>query len=282
MSKPQVNCIYHFSFTYNKHDTKLEVDFVKEHEDISKYLITHFENSKFIFQLERGEDTLRLHYQGWLHVKVKTRPIALAAILRKQMPGVHVTANSNAGLAKAEFYCNKNDKTKVAGPWCDPSYLLPDYSDLLEPTGWQVPIKEMLLGPPIQRKIYWIWEETGCTGKSMFTTYMEVHHNIIGLGLGTANDNFYAVSEIQAKGYIFDVPRTVPQRFDWGEVYMSIEKIKDRNFLSTKYKPKKVILPIIPHVVVFANKAPNKNSLSHDRWVVQKIVNGNLVKDKDF
>lgn len=49
--------------------------------------------------------------------------------------------------------------------------------------------------------------------------------------------------------------------------------------LSTKYKPKKVLLPVIPHLVVFANVPPKREALSLDRWAIFKVINDTLVRD---
>jgi len=235
-----------------------------------------FPDSKFMFQLERGNEAGRLHYQGHINLKTKKRTGEFCQQIAHMMPGIHAAPSSKAGAKDAEFYCMK-EETRLGGPWADKDHIFPDFTDLVAPYGWQIQAHAILTGAIEKRSIYWIWEETGCTGKSDFCTWMEVHHKIIGLGLGTANDNFYAVSELTARGYIFDIPRTLPIRFDWAEVYMSLEKIKDRNFLSTKYKPKKVLLPVIPHVMVFSNYPPTLASLSLDRWKVFKIINGELI-----
>lgn len=274
-----VHAVYRMSFTWNKPADMVEAEFNEKHVNFVIDLPRILPKCKFIFQLERGAQNQLLHYQGHLKLEVKHRVTEVANKLRGDYPGIHLSPDSNIGSTNAEFYCLKRDATYVSGPWADGDHIFEDFSDLREPTGWTLQVKNILLGPVEERKIYWIWETQGCTGKSNFATYMEKYHKIIGLGLGTANDNFYAVSELTARGYIFDVPRTLPQRFDWGEVYMSLEKIKDRNFLSTKYKPKKVLLPVIPHLIVFANVPPKREALSLDRWAIFKIVNDTLVPD---
>nr|QKV51127.1 putative replication associated protein [Crucivirus sp.] len=274
------NAVYRLSWTFNKSDAILwqPGEFEGFHEEIKYCFELHCPKSKFIFQLEISPTTQRLHYQGHINLNTKLRPKEFYNRVKGILRGLYVTPSSNAGEKQAEFYCLK-EESRVAGPWADKDYIFEDFSDLTEPTDWQVEVKNILLGPADPRTIYWIWETEGCTGKSSFATYMEIKHKIIGLGLGKAADNFYACSEMKARGYIFDVPRTQPNSFDWSEVYMSLEKIKDRNFLSTKYKPKKVLLPVIPHVVVFANQAPDKKALSMDRWKIFKIVNKNLIID---
>jgi len=279
MAKP-VNPVYHISWTWNKptNATFQDGEFEAFHMVIKERLEAQCKTDKFVFQLERGEQG-RLHYQGYIKLAVKERPLAWAKKVRGFMPGIHVSATSRDGSTNAEFYVMKED-TRVSGPYADKNHIIPDFSEYKTPlTGWLVEAEKMLLQPPNSRKIIWIWEEEGCTGKSHFATYMEVNHSAIGLGLGTANDNFYAVSELAARSYIFDIPRTLPKRFDWSEVYMSLEKIKDRNFLSTKYKPKKVLLPVVPHVMVLANYPPKRAALSKDRWEVWKCTSNGLVPD---
>lgn len=269
-----IHPIYRISFTFNKPDLEQEDDFRSRAEIIQRNL--QKTECKFIFQLERGAQG-RLHYQGHVNLKVKQRLLTWATSVRPFMPGVHVSPSSKDGEKDAEWYCMK-EETREGGPWADKDHLFPDFTNLIRPTdGWQLQMQNILTGPPEERYIYWVWETTGRTGKSNFATWMELNHSCMGLGLSTAPDNFYAVSEFARRAYIFDVPRSLPKRFDWAEVYMSLEKIKDRNFLSTKYKPKKVILPIIPHVVVFSNQAPDLNALSVDRWKVFKIVDNALV-----
>ena len=260
----------------------MESEFQQQHVDIIALFEHKIPGAKFVFQLERGHENNKLHYQGHIKLKTKERVLALAEKLRGTLIGIHLSPDSNIGSTDAEFYATKRDRTYVAGPWADKDRIMPDFSDLLEPTRWSATVRDILLGPSHPRHIYWIWETEGCTGKSNFATYMEINHKVIGLGLGTATDNFYAVSELPARGYIFDIPRTLPKRFDWAEIYMSLEKIKDRNFLSTKYKPKKVILPVIPHLIVFSNYPPARAALSIDRWKVYRIVDQELIEDTTF
>lgn len=274
------NAIFRISWTWHLGDTIAlsEEAFIAFADVVKTELSNRFQKSKFVYQVERCPTTNRLHYQGHINLKTKLRCDTFRQQIIDLMPLVYTRPSSKAGEAEAEFYCLK-EETRVAGPWADKEHIFPDWSNLTEPSDWMIPLKDILLGPMEDRYIYWVWEEEGCTGKSHFATWMEVKHNIIGLGLGKAADNFYAVSELPRRGYIFDIPRTLPNSFDWAEVYMSLEKIKDRNFLSTKYKPKKVLLPVIPHIIVFSNYPPKKEALSKDRWKVFKIVEKQLQQD---
>lgn len=280
MSRPSDQIqVYHVSFTWNKTDDTVEAEFIDDPEKVGRAIKEQFFDARFVYQLERGTETGRLHYQGNIHfTKTKRRPLSVASALRPKLKGIFLSCDSTKGREQANFYCMKNE-TKVAGPWYDDSHVEEDWSYLQAPRGWQLPLWRMLTAPAARRQMIWIWEEAGCTGKSEFGTYMEVHHKVIKLGLSTAPDNLYAVSEMTANrpnGFIFDVPRSVPKRFDWAEVYMSMEQIKDGNFLSTKYKPKKVLYSHCMHIVVFSNQAPDYSALSADRWRVYKISGDTL------
>lgn len=272
--------VYHVSFTWNKVDDIVETEFVADPERVGRHILETYPDAKFVYQLERGKETGRLHYQGNIHfTKSKHRPLTVAADLRGVLQGIFVCCDSNNGRRAANFYAMKAD-TREAGPWFDPSHVEENWDFLSPPSGWQLPLYNMLTKPAQRRVMIWVWEESGCTGKSEFGTYMEVHHKVIKLGLSTAPDNLYAVSEMIAdrpNGFIFDVPRSLPKRFDWAEVYMSMEQIKDGNFLSTKYKPKKCLYSHCMHIVVFSNVAPDYNALSRDRWRVFKINGDRLV-----
>lgn len=75
---------------------------------------------------------------------------------------------------------------------------------------------------------------------------------------------------------LFDFTRTKPYSIDLAAVYSCIEKVKNGNFVSTKYDSK-TILTAVPHVVIFANFLPNLGSLSFDRWTI-----GRITKTKDL
>lgn len=280
------NQVARISITFNQADNQIWLpnEFEAYHLVIRDRLIETFGvGCKFVFQLEKASTTGRLHYQ--CHLKFthdKQRPLTVAEKIRAYMPGAHVTPDSKNGSTNAEFYCMKND-TRLDGPWGDDSFIIPDFTEFDAPlTGWLAQARDLMIGPIDPRHIIWIWEENGCSGKSHLATYLELKHKCIGLGLSRALDNFYAVSELPAIGYIFDIPRTLPQAFDWAEVYMSLEKIKDRNFLSTKYKPKKVLLPRIPHVLVLSNIPPKKEALSLDRWKVYKVTQNGQELTPDY
>lgn len=276
MQPARDNAIYRISFTWNKPETCVEAEFVQSARRVGQHIKDVCRNSKYVYQLERGE-LGRLHYQGHIKLHTKERIKAVSSRLREALPGVHTSPSSRVGSTDAEFYCTKDD-TRVDGPWGDDDHIFPDYSNIFPPQGVWEEIKEKL-DTQSTRHIMWVYDNIGCVGKTNFATYMEINKLAWGLGLGSAKDNYYAVSTMPCRRcYIFDVPRTQGKNFDWGEMYQSIEKIKDRNFLSEKYKCQKVILPIVPKILILANQPPHRAAMSADRWTVFEIINNALVQ----
>lgn len=291
------NQVPHLSWTWNQSDKQIWLpnEFEAFHTVIQNTLETTYgKDVKFIFQLEKGKDAQRLHYQG--HIKWNrgkgTRPLTFAAEMKDIMPGIHVTPSSNAGKRAAEDYCMKTD-TRIDGPWAETGHIFPDFSEYDQLThplyGWLATVRDWCLQPPIARKCIWLHDCTtqhptgkGNSGKSHFTNYMELNHGFLGLGLSTAADNYYMCANLPAtRGYVFDIPRTLPKRVDIDEVYFGLETIKTRNIASTKYKPSKTFLPVIPHVLVFANRRPDLKKCSLDRWIVYQINGDTLTKEYD-
>ena len=84
---------------------------------------------KWIFQLERGEESGTLHYQGYIQLKEKTRPRCWASSLHAQYHGISARPSSTNGRDALKNYVMKED-TRVDGPWCDPSMTVYTGEDL--------------------------------------------------------------------------------------------------------------------------------------------------------
>lgn len=132
---------------------------------------------------------------------------------------------------------------------------------------WQQGILDGLNQPVHNRKVTWLYEETGNVGKSTLTRYLA------SIGKAYTPD----VSKIQDILYnynyepvvIFDIPRSKEEHID--HFYTAIEQFKNGHFTSTKYEPRHMLFKS-PHVIVFANFYPNTSKLSMDRWDIIPIV----------
>lgn len=144
-----------------------------------------------------------------------------------------------------------------------PRVVIPNFE--LRP--WQVMLKNLLEEPADRRKIIFVVDEVGNSGKSWFA-----HHytRLIGdtcqvLLPGKKADMAYAL-KIGLKILFLDAPRSKQGEFIQ---YDFLEDLKNGYVFSTKYESRiKSFEPM--HVVVNMNEQPDRTKLSEDRY---KIIN---------
>ena len=145
-----------------------------------------------------------------------------------------------------------------------PVEAFPDF----EPRDWQVPILDVIQGPVDPRKIHFIVDEKGNSGKSYLTRYIEATFDDVQvMKPGKYADMAYMYDE-DTKIFLLDCPRfrTDCIRYDF------LEDIKDLRLSSTKYQSRmKRIQPA--HVLVFMNEMPQDGCVSADRPVIHDTLN---------
>ena len=279
-NKETENGVVRISFTLNQQDGQSD----ESHEADKDRLVDFFSKmvylSHFVFQRERGESQ-RSHYQGHVKLSKRKRIGQIAYEWSRIFPAMHVSPSSRAGNSSAEFYCMKEDG-RIDGPWYDGNYIVPDYSTFTEPFGWQLPLWNMINGPPIERKIYWCWEPDGGMGKSTFTKYCGWKGKIQKLVLATA-DNILSlvIKSPDRRGYILDLPRTC-EGSNMTSTFQAMEEIKGQYITSTKYEGGSRMLPIIPHIIIFSNYPPStkdRTAFSIGRWTILKISQLGLIQE---
>lgn len=280
------NQIFHFAFRISlpinlREDGAMIEIFQGFHELIIEGLRQYCD--KFIFQLENPGNN-NFHYQGYCHVRERTRPKTLAKELQGDAKafdpdnpffGIECQACSTAGKTALKKYCMKQE-SRVAGPWADKKvYMGTDLpsEDRLFP--FQKQVKEMLLSPN-DRHINWIYDEGGNSGKTKILKYMLFHHETPCLAYGNSADILNLVSKFQgAAGYSFNLTRTKPSTFSTQDLYAAMESIKDGMFINTKYETDMVLMDC-PAMVVVANSLPDMTCLSKDRWKIWTIERPSL------
>lgn len=135
--------------------------------------------------------------------------------------------------------------------------------NLIPRDGWQTQLAEDLRGSPDSRKITWIVDVTGNSGKSYFATHYTERPSYYITG-GKAADIFYGFQYEEV--VFFDLARMKQEYVQ----YDVMESFKNGQFYSTKYESKNVKFNT-PHVVVFSNFEPDRAMLSHDRWDIRVI-----------
>lgn len=269
----QSSCVWVCGMRYSKKADMDIKDFkaaqVKLHATCQQYA------KKFVYQLEKTEvkdekgSHDNWHYQGYLNLKEKRRPKALAILLNEQFPGINIQPASANGKEALKSYCMKED-TRVDGPWSDqPSLKHDDIKVIKEsPFPYQRLILDEVKGEPHHRKINWVVDTVGGHGKSSFAKFIYVNQLGLALTYGRTSDLFNLVFKMpKQRFYLFDLSRTKPKDFHTDDVYAALEGIKNGYVVNTKYETG-VWVNDPSHVWVFSNYPPLKERMSSDRWVV--------------
>ena len=166
-------------------------------------------------------------------------------------------------------YCSKEGKYQSWGT-CKKK---PKYTIDIELYEWEKRIVEILDSPPDDRKIYWIWEQQGCRGKTTFQKWIFLNYKRIAVLSGKASDMKNGIVQFEEKNG--ELPEIVlvniPRCQDTDHVsWQGLEEIKDMFFYSGKYEGGMVCGPN-PHMFIFSNERPPLWKLSEDRWVVWDI-----------
>lgn len=216
----------------------------------------------YVFQMEKSASGM-IHFQG---VCRYDNP-------RDNWPDLDCHWERCRNWRSAVKYCTKVD-TRIDGPWTnmvglkfrktivDPLYGKELYF-------WQKKARDILTNTPDSRKIYWLWDSVGNTGKSAFCKHIRMNFDSQILN-GTAKDCYCALAnrleDTDIEIILFDLARSQQNRIS----YTAIESIKNGMFFSGKYESRDIIMNT-PHIMVFANFPPDLMMLSQDRWEVWNI-----------
>lgn len=157
---------------------------------------------------------------------------------------VTVLPESNNSIQQGglSFYVIKDD-TRKAGPWYDPSfkpkkrnpYEGRDLKCMDEPYAWQKKIMDILNEEADDRTINWVYNASGCAGKSKLMKYL---------------------------------PRVRGSDERQQELFSALEEIKNGWVESPMYGKAAELLMEPPHIWIFSNELPNVSMCSLDRWHV--------------
>lgn len=148
--------------------------------------------------------------------------------------------------------------------WIDLIYPTPPNDPNIELRPAQAHLEQLLGEEPDDRRVIFVIDPTGGTGKSFFVRYMlgKLPDRVQRLSIGKRDDLAYAIDESKSI-FLFDVPRSQSEFLQ----YSVLESLKDGMVFSTKYQSRsKRLSP--SHVVVFMNEQPDMNKLSQDRYQI--------------
>lgn len=232
---------------------------VFNYETIEEELNRQLKNvcKKYLYGRETCPSTNKKHLQGFLHLKKAMRITELKLIGKPHLESCKGDEDSNIQ------YCSKEgDVVK---------YGFPKELKLITPSHqWELEILEILKTEPNNRLVHWYWSEEGGIGKSQFCKYLVATMSCVFIDEGKKSDIMFSIMEAdmdKCNTVLFDVPRDNGNNVS----YKSIESIKNGMIYSPKYESKYKLFNS-PHIIIFANKPPQLEKLSNDRWVVKEIT----------
>lgn len=268
-----MNPIKRYDFTY--HLTEPEVSDEETMNEGRAGFIKFFTEycDRWVFQLEKGEESGRLHYQGRFSLKVKTRLTTLTS--KKFFKEFHCHL-SPTHVTDGNFDYVMKEESRVDGPWRDengpkPAPILNSVVMLdqgLLP--WQQTLFEMSQVYD-SRTIDIIYDPRGNIGKTVFTRWMKHHGHAhrIPSSLQSSKDIMQMVMSVirkrgERKVFIIDFPKSITHAHH-ANIWSAIEDIKGGFAYDTRYAYDDLDFNE-PRIFVFTNTLPPKTFMSEDRW----------------
>lgn len=134
---------------------------------------------------------------------------------------------------------------------------------------WQNALKTTLEGEPDPRKILWIWSTEGKMGKSGMALWLKLMMDACLLNPDKKADMTHCFAQKPKRVVIFDCTR-VTEKGSIGPSYSLAEMLKNGFIFSGKYNSREIVFKK-PHVIFFANFAPDATVWSEDRYNVTKL-----------
>lgn len=132
---------------------------------------------------------------------------------------------------------------------------------------WQEEVNGFLDHDPDDRKIIFVVDPDGNSGKSWLTRYWLTKRDSVQiLSVGKRDDLCFSI-DVECSLFVFDIPRGQLEFLQ----YNVLEKLKDRVVFSPKYVSRTKILKEIPHVIVFTNEQPDLTKMTEDRYYIYNV-----------
>lgn len=210
----------------------------------------------WVFQAERGAEGFE-HYQGVMRFSERLRFLDVKNVMPREM---HLEGCRD--ILASRRYCSKLEG-RIAGPWNETSVFIRTIG-MLHP--WQQDLFDKLQGEPDDRTILWIYDLVGGAGKTGFSRKMAADHGAFVVNHGKTADIAHCIAA-NPEIVIMNIVRDCEERIN----YAVLEQLKDGQIMQSKYASRMRYFDP-PHVVVFANFAPDTSKLSADRWRVYEII----------
>lgn len=243
---------------------------------------------RFTFQLEKGDTTNYIHYQGRISLIKKHRKNELMKMFIDIPVPNYLAPTVNATYYAGDMFYVTKDETRLDGPWDDKEvekYIPRQYRGMLERL---YPYQKSIYDNAHEfdtRTINMIYCKYGNVGKSTIASVCELFGK--GIDLPPVNDaekliqsccDICEAKSIRDPSPIFvDLPRAM-NKDRLNGIYTAIEQIKKGKLFDLRYKYKEYWIDS-PQIWVFSNIEPELGMLSLDRWKIWTInENKELVK----
>ncbi|AXH77906.1 MAG: replication protein [Circoviridae sp.] len=262
------NACYTYDFVYSA-----------ERFESENALLTLFKGlcKKYVFQLEQGESSGYLHYQGRLSLIKKVRPDKVLKIFKEKFrPNwikPTVKNQHNEFVNKGDAFYQMKEQTRLKGPWCDKDEVIYIPRQIREVKQLR-PFQQTIIDSADNwdtRNINLVYCPEGNKGKSILVGYCRAYK--IGRALPPVNDFKDMMRMVcdmpTAKMYLVDMPRSLNKDRLY-QFYSGIETIKDGYAYDDRYKFKEKFFDC-PNIWIFSNILPDMSMLSKDRWKLWSI-----------
>lgn len=229
---------------------------------------------RYIFQMEKGDETGYLHYQGRMSLIKKHRKPELLKMFNEMPVPNYLEPTANATYYAGDMFYVTKDETRVEGPWDERAneFFMPyQYEGILEKL---YPFQQTIwnsVNTRSPREINFIYDPDGCRGKSAIASLIEIHDK--GIDVPPVNDMKELLQVVcdecynrtrDPKCFLFDMPRALDKTRLYG-MFSAIEQIKKGKLYDMRYSYKKWWIHA-PQIWVFSNQPPPTGMLSQDRW----------------
>lgn len=246
---------------------------------------------KYVFQLEQGESSGYLHYQGRLSLVKKVRPDKVLKLFKEEFrPNwikPTVKNQHNEFVNKGDAFYQMKEQTRVKGPWCDKDEELYIPRQIREVKQLR-PFQQTIIDSADNwdtRSINLVYCPEGNKGKSILVGYCRAYK--IGRALPPVNDFKDMMRMVcdmpTARLYLVDMPRSLNKDRLY-QFYSGIETVKDGYAYDDRYKFKEKVFDC-PNIWIFTNILPDLSMLSDDRWKlwsIDKEYKLNAITDDDL
>lgn len=251
------------------------------------------ECSEAVFQLEAGSETGRLHYQGRFTLKgPRMGKRALLKLFGEVFNTKQLTIQPEISF-NSSSYCEKSD-TRVEGPWYAglQSYINTKEVKPMTLRDWQSQLLELMTGPLRStledRKVIWIQDPDGGSGKSSFIRFLAMNEKKTGLAVekmpfdrpDRLRSSIIKLSKKKdVDVYMFDFTRTQGEETSLRNLFEVVEEIKNGYIVDVMYGNYNKAFPKEAMVIIFTNEDINDHLkyLSNDRWQVFTVIDQQLI-----